>query len=944
MPTKGNLGQDPNSQESARSTQSYTSNLVVIPVEEGINPAQITLSDNPQIQDYVLITTPEGITYKATVGALGGDISGALSIFVRSPDDTIQQMAPSSYDPITRQMYLQINSIPPGEATTTKPGIVTLATQQQVLDADPLANKEAVTPSLMNFQQQGAGAVLYPLIKKMRESVSILDFGAVGDGETDCYDAFMAAIDSRSFGSWVYFSGGTIEIPLGNFYVSKTINLKKQIKFVGCAGAYGYSVGSTITFAAGQHGFIVHSYNTVESGTESTPTGSGGGSVFEGLLITNKSNTVGATYGIWMRGGAVIRDCYVSGFSSHNIYINAGAGGGGLIEGNANNWYIEHTRSAFSGGNGIHIQGADANAGNGIALDCANNVGYGIADYSFLGNTYSGCHSADNGTSTTKRAQVNYGGRIYLCINATLGSTTTPGTNGAVWFDWAATAGADTWVYGNTYVQGGAYAGIGASARNLFTNCYSESGQPPSYFSGSSQSIFGGLHAAGIANAYAFSGDSGGFGAYNLRTNILDISSVKPTGPNGFSIMNIKTVDSFYPWNFNASTPDGGLYLTNGGLTNRQVYQITGPATTVTFGRSSPMPFVFAPTTTVIGSSRVHSYAASKPTTGEHAAGEVCWNLTPTPGGPPGWSCISSGVPGVWAPMPSLGYVLNWTSMTMPSSSNWLSVAFGNGVFLAVGTGGKSATSTNGIIWTDRGMATLSSPRVSFGGGVFLIVDIDTVSSTVYSTADGITYTPRTMPSSAKWNITYVSGSTFLATNNNSGCAVSTNVGSSWAAVTDLPVAATNYIHIASNGSRVCAVSPTGNVAYTDDLGSSWGIGSMSGLGGIYSFFYSGGVFCACAAQTYTFVNTSTDGITFSNTYPGGGSFAGGGGSSTVSVLMANAQQSARYSQNNGQDWVASGPNSISQSYTSVAFGAGVFVAVAGGTSSATGMYGTLTN
>lgn len=270
MPTKGNLGQDPNSQESARDTQSYISNLVVIPVEEGINPAQITLSNNPQFQDYVLITTPEGITYKATVGSLSGDISGALAIFARSTNGTIQQVAPSSYDPITREMYLQIDGVPQvqsnwGELGVNDPSYIRnkptipaaqvqsdwtqasssavdyiknkptipaaqvqsdwtqvnsgavdyiknkppAATQQQVLSADPLANKESVTPSLMNFQQQGVGAVLYPLVSKMQQTVSVKDFGAVGDGVADDSAAFALAAAAVSSGGTLYFPAGT---------------------------------------------------------------------------------------------------------------------------------------------------------------------------------------------------------------------------------------------------------------------------------------------------------------------------------------------------------------------------------------------------------------------------------------------------------------------------------------------------------------------------------------------------------------------------------------------------------------------------------------------------------------------------------------------------------------------------------------------------------------
>lgn len=501
------------------------------------------------------------------------------------------------------------------------------------------------------FLQTGSGAVERTYQNKVREHVSILDFGAVGDGVADCYDAFMKAIAANTYGSGYYISAGTILIPPGTYYVSQTINLKKQVKFIGCGGAKGYSYAPIIKFAAGVHGFIVHRYNTNEAGIETTPTTAADGSIFDGLQITSASNAIGIFHGIWMRAAAVIRDTYVWNFSGHNIYANAAAGGGGLIEGNANNWFMENVRSAFSGQCGIYIRGADANAGNGIALDVANNTEYGIADYSFLGNTYSGCHSAENGTSTTKRAWVNYGGRIYLCIDSTLGSTTTPGTNGAVWYDYAATAGADQWVSGNTYVQGGAYAGIGASARNMFINCYSEGGQPPSYFSGSSQQIFSGLHAAGVAGGSIFRGTIGGFSAASFTSTSSKVI-VETTLSNQDVALAIRTPDSTNPkWSLKLnSTTDLGLKFdyANGPV----AYQILGPNTTEQMGTSTIKPYYFIPTKFSLpilsGGQRRQLTGTSAPASLEWAVGDIIFNTNPASGMYIGWVCTVAGTPGTW--------------------------------------------------------------------------------------------------------------------------------------------------------------------------------------------------------------------------------------------------------------------------------------------------------
>ena len=382
MPTKGNLGQDPNSQESARDTQSYISNLVVIPVEEGINPAQITLSNNPQFQDYVLITNPEGITYKATVGSLSGDISGALAIFARSTNGTIQQMAPSSYDPITREMYLQIDGIPQVQSNWDELGVndpsyirnkptipaaqvqsdwtqvnsgavdyiknkPPAATQQQVLSADPLANKEAVTPSLMNFQQQGAGAVLYPLVSKMQQIVSVKDFGAVGDGVADDTVAIQAAVNS----------GAKVINLLSNgiYKVTSKIELPNNITINGNSGVIN-SQGATL---AGGTGIL-----TIDGGGSNTQK--------ENINLMNIQFVGKVTFDehrhqIAIHGGKNIKitGCYFNGFPGDAVYINGGDG----YQAERHNYNISIVGNLFDGVNYANRNGVSVLDCNGLLIE-----------------------------------------------------------------------------------------------------------------------------------------------------------------------------------------------------------------------------------------------------------------------------------------------------------------------------------------------------------------------------------------------------------------------------------------------------------------------------------------------------------------------------------------------------------------------------------------------
>jgi hypothetical protein len=68
----------------------------------------------------------------------------------------------------------------------------------------------------VGFLQAGTGAITRNMQDKARESVSVKDFGAVGDGTTDDSSAFIAAINSLSS------SGGSIIVPTGVYYLTSS--------------------------------------------------------------------------------------------------------------------------------------------------------------------------------------------------------------------------------------------------------------------------------------------------------------------------------------------------------------------------------------------------------------------------------------------------------------------------------------------------------------------------------------------------------------------------------------------------------------------------------------------------------------------------------------------------------------------------------------------------
>ena len=76
--------------------------------------------------------------------------------------------------------------------------------------------------SLVGFQQAGTGAVATTVQAKLRETVSVKDFGAVGDGVTDDWSALQTAINA-----------GAAYIPAGTYRVTQPIILPSNAKVRG---------------------------------------------------------------------------------------------------------------------------------------------------------------------------------------------------------------------------------------------------------------------------------------------------------------------------------------------------------------------------------------------------------------------------------------------------------------------------------------------------------------------------------------------------------------------------------------------------------------------------------------------------------------------------------------------------------------------------------------
>jgi len=102
------------------------------------------------------------------------------------------------------------------------------ATTTSLVDSASLSASSG--SSLVGYLPAGTGAVATTVQTKLRESVSVKDFGAVGDGVTDDTAAIQAAV-TASYGKTMYFPSGTYLI------TGDTLAAAGSLRIVGDASA-----------------------------------------------------------------------------------------------------------------------------------------------------------------------------------------------------------------------------------------------------------------------------------------------------------------------------------------------------------------------------------------------------------------------------------------------------------------------------------------------------------------------------------------------------------------------------------------------------------------------------------------------------------------------------------------------------------------------------------
>ena len=267
-------------------------------------------------------------------------------------------------------------------------------------------------------------------------------------------------------------------------------------------------------------------------------------------------------------------------------------------------------------------------------------------------------------------------------------------------------------------------------------------------------------------------------------------------------------------------------------------------------------------------------------------------------------------------------------TVTMPSSSLWQSVTYGNGKFVAItyGTPSIAAYSEDGINWTNTIISTTYTRwhSVTYGDGKFVAIANDS-NAAAYS-EDGINWTETFLPRATSWqSVTYGDGK-FVAIAYNSRNAAYSRDGINWSGSTLTSLQ--NWQSVTyGNGKFVAITYGTDIAAYSEDGLTWWSTSRLPSSRSWQSVTYGDGKFVAIAYNSRN-AAYSRDGINWTETtLPVSKSWYSVTYGDGKFVAIAYNSNIAVYSRD-GITWTETLLPS-SQSWRSITYGNGKFVAIA---------------
>ncbi|MBU6329729.1 MAG: fibronectin type III domain-containing protein [Acidobacteria bacterium] len=282
---------------------------------------------------------------------------------------------------------------------------------------------------------------------------------------------------------------------------------------------------------------------------------------------------------------------------------------------------------------------------------------------------------------------------------------------------------------------------------------------------------------------------------------------------------------------------------------------------------------------------------------------------------------------------PAVVDAVTWTARTAAEANSWKSVAYGNGVFVAVADSGTNRvmTSPDGVTWTARTASEANNwSSVAYGNGVFVAV-AGNGTNRVMTSSDGVTWTARTAAAANAWkSVAYGNGVFVAVADNGTNRVMTSSDGATWTARTASEANSWNSVAY-GNGVFVAVASSGTNRVMTSSDGVTWTAQTAAAASPWGSVAYGNGVFVAVAGDAASRMMTSPDGVTWtartssfsqcecqhSVTYGNG-----------VFVAVASSGTNRVMTSPDGVTWTARSA-AAANAWRSVTYGNGVFVAVA---------------
>ena len=319
--------------------------------------------------------------------------------------------------------------------------------------------------------------------------------------------------------------------------------------------------------------------------------------------------------------------------------------------------------------------------------------------------------------------------------------------------------------------------------------------------------VYSVVEGSGIAsisgNTLSLNGGSGTVKVQASQSGDVNVNAAEPV-EQSFSVSNFGRATTTVSDNFYGAAFGGGRYVVVGqaGTIARSLNASTDP--------TDWQSFVPAPVNTTLrdvaygngrfvtvgsgGKTLVSTDGGGNWTPGSAPTGNILWRIEYGAGI---FVATEFSVAGV---LHTSTNGLNWTARSLPSTNRLNELVLGknpsgNSLFAAVGFAGTVLTSTNGINWTlqDIGTQRISLRSVAYGEGLFVAITIS--GEYIYSENGGVTWFQKDIPASVLTDVATVESIAF-------GNATFRVVGSNGAVLTATPEAIREPIDPVDNSSR----------------------------------------------------------------------------------------------------------------------------------------------